>query len=217
MRIVCISDTHGAHHGLHLPPGDMLLHAGDVSSRGTEEQVADFLDWFGKLPYPHKVLVAGNHDFYFEQAPREDIRALIPEGVTYLNDSGVELGGLRIWGSPIQPWFFDWAFNRQRGADIQQHWDLIPPEVDILITHGPAYGILDQTVGGEAVGCEDLLNTIRRVRPQVHLAGHIHEAYGVAEHEGTLYINASILNVRYRIANDPVILEVDTMGKIQLA
>ena len=214
MRIVCISDTHGQHDRLPLPEGDMLLHAGDVSKRGKRTQVAEFLRWFARQEYTHKVFIAGNHDFFFEQEGEEEIASMIPDGVVYLNDSGVELEGLRIWGSPVQPWFFDWAFNRQRGADIKKHWDLIPPDTDILLTHGPAFGILDRTVRGEAVGCQDLLHKIQVVKPKLHLSGHIHEAYGHREQEGIHYANASVLDVEYQLVHAPLVFDYDPGTKL---
>jgi predicted phosphohydrolase len=207
MRIIAISDTHGQHGKLVLPTGDVLLHAGDVSSRGREAEVLDFLQWFAAQPHAHKIMIAGNHDFYFEQTPDERIRAIIPPGVTYLNDSGTTVNGLRIWGSPVSPWFFDWAFNRHRGADIKKHWDMIPADTDILIAHGPVQGILDATTRGERVGCADLLQTLQTVRPRYFVCGHIHEAYGRAEQNGTCFINASVLDERYRLVNDPVVFD----------
>jgi Icc-related predicted phosphoesterase len=207
MRFVALSDTHGKHN-FDLPPGDVLLHAGDVSSRGLKSEVQRFLDWFSSLDYTYKIFIAGNHDFFFEEASKEEIDAMIPNNLIYLNDSGVEIEGIKIWGSPIQPWFHDWAFNRKRGPEIQKHWDLIPSDSDIVITHGPAFGILDRLISGMPVGCEDLLPTLQRIAPKVHLCGHIHEAYGERQVGDTLFLNASILNVRYEIANAPIEFEL---------
>lgn len=214
MRIVIISDTHGQHDALQLPPGDVLIHAGDVSGRGKPEEVKSFLHWLAAQPFEHKICIAGNHDFYFEKETAANIQAIIPPGITYLNDSGTTInpandgtGGIHIWGSPVTPWFFDWAFNRQRGADIQRHWDLIPANMDILITHGPVYGILDQTTRGEKVGCQDLLAKVKAIQPRLFICGHIHEAYGMVEQHGTQFINASVLDERYRLVNRPVVVE----------
>lgn len=204
MKFIAISDTHGQHAGLSLPEGDVIIHAGDVSKRGTELQVREFLEWFSGLDYRHKIFVAGNHDFHFEKLSSEQLAGLIPENVIYLNDSGIEIEGIRIWGSPVQPWFHDWAFNRGRGADIKKHWDLIPHDTDILITHGPPLGILDRTVYGQEVGCADLLNAIARVNPAFHIFGHIHEAYGEQVTGQTKFINASVLNEDYFLVNEPI-------------
>jgi Icc-related predicted phosphoesterase len=207
MKIVCISDTHSLHNRMEIPDGDLLIHAGDVSSRGGMTEIADFNEWLGTLPHPHKVMIAGNHDFGFERYPKE-AKALI-SNAKYLRDSGITIEGLKIWGSPIQPWFYDWAFNRQRGKDIRKHWDLIPTDTDILITHGPPFGILDDTDRGEKVGCEDLIDIIQnRVRPRLHVFGHIHEAYGQKQVKETLFINASMVNLAYRPVNQAIVVEI---------
>lgn len=207
MRIVCISDTHGRHGDITLPDGDMLLHAGDVSMRGKESEIQVFLDWFGKLDYKYKVFVAGNHDFFFEKTAEDRIRGMIPKGVVYLNDSGVTIEDISIWGSPIQPWFMDWAFNRQRGDEIKKHWDLIPPGTDILLTHGPPFGILDRIYTGLQVGCEELAAKLSGCKPRLHVFGHIHEAYGTEQSGDTLFVNASVLNRHYEPANAPFVFE----------
>lgn len=208
MKFVTISDTHTQHRAVTLPEGDVLLHAGDVSGRGTETEVKDFLKWFAQQPFEHKIFIAGNHDFFFEKHDADYIASLMPEGVTYLNDSETTINGIKIWGSPITPWFFDWAFNRQRGTDIAKHWALIPPDTDIIMTHGPVYGYLDRTTHGEKVGCADLRATVEQLQPKVCIGGHIHEGYGQIQTENTLFINASVLNVHYRMTNEPVVFEL---------
>ena len=208
MKIVIISDTHNQHEHLSLPEGDMIIHAGDVSSNGTKKEITEFLSWFEKLDYRYKIFIAGNHDFFFEHEGAHDIKAQIPENVIYLNDSGVELEGLNIWGSPIQPWFHDWAFNRKRGKEIKKHWRKIPNNLDILITHGPPKGIKDKIINGESVGCKDLLDTILEVKPKIHVFGHIHEGYGELNRHDVRFINASVLNHQYQIQNLPITIAI---------
>ena len=208
MKIIAISDTHGQHKDLQLPEGDILLHAGDVSKRGSRAEIMDFLFWFSEQPHKYRIFIAGNHDFYFEKTGKEQINSDMPKNVVYLNDSGTEIEGIKIWGSPIQPWFYDWAFNRQRGPDIKKHWDLIPNDTDILLTHGPAYGILDLTMDGRAVGCEDLLKKIQDIKPKYHICGHIHEAYGQERAGETNFINASVLNLDYKLVNKAFVFEI---------
>jgi len=208
LKVIAISDTHGYHDLLTLPSGDVLIHAGDVSSQGSKQEVQDFLQWFSDLNYEHKIFIAGNHDFFFERADSDMITSIIPDNVIYLNDSGISIGGLNIWGSPVTPWFFDWAFNRHRGADIKKHWKLIPQNTDILITHGPVYGVLDRTIHGQRVGCEVLKDATEVIKPKVHICGHIHESYGQVQTMDTLYINASVLDVQYRLVNDAVLFEI---------
>lgn len=207
MKFVAISDTHGKHADLVLPEGDILIHAGDVSSSGTKRQVVDFLDWFEATDFAYKIFIAGNHDFFFENNNKE-VAAMIPNNIIYLNDSGISVNGIHIWGSPVQPWFYDWAFNRQRGGDIKKHWDLIPTETNVLITHGPAHQVLDQTVNLQRAGCQDLANKIMEIQPCIHISGHIHEGYGKVEKDGTTFINASVLDHRYRLVNPPQIFDL---------
>ena len=203
MQLTLISDTHGLHNQLRLQGGDMLVHAGDVTSRGTEEEVVDFLTWFEAQPYKYKIFIAGNHDWFFERESSEYIQSLLPESIIYLNDSGVTINGFKIWGSPIQPTFFNWAFNRERGKAINKHWELIPNDIDILITHGPPFGILDKTIRGETVGCEMLLQRITTIQPKLHVFGHIHEGYGI-QSATSKFVNASVLNHKYQMINKPI-------------
>lgn len=204
MRLVLISDTHNQHLAIAPPPGDVLVHAGDFTMRGTELEVAAFGAWLGTQPHLHKVVVAGNHDFLFEQQP-ELARSLLPAGVHYLVDSEVTLGGLRFWGAPWQPWFLDWAFNLRRGAEIAAKWALVPGGIDVLITHGPPMGTADRTVRGEEVGCADLRAAMARVKPRLSVFGHIHEGYGVYGDK----VNASICDEKYRVAHPPVVMDLD--------
>ncbi len=207
VKIVLISDTHGLHEKINVPDGDMLIHAGDVSNKGSVQGIGNFLYWFEKQPHCHKIFIAGNHDFGFENIP-ETVEKMIPDSITYLNDSGIEIEGINIWGSPVTPWFHDWAFNRLRGGQISKYWDWIPDNTDILITHGPPKGILDKCDNGDIVGCEDLLKRVKEVKPKYHIFGHIHEGYGISSNENTIFINASSLNSRYEPVNEPQIIEL---------
>lgn len=213
MRIVFISDTHLKHNELQLSPGDLLIHAGDFSRKGLLHEAQAFLDWFSGQPFQYKIFIAGNHDFIAEREPAL-FESMIPENVIYLNDSGVTVGDIRIWGSPIQPWFYDWAFNRQRGADIRRHWDLIPADTELLITHGPPYGILDEVVRDpRPVGCRDLLHKVSELQHlKAHVFGHIHEGYGQREVGGTLFLNASVLDVGYEMKNKPFLVDWGRSG-----
>ena len=204
MKFITISDTHGKHKHLNLPRGDVLIHAGDISMSGYEHEIINFLNWFDEQHFQYKIFIAGNHDFYFERQDDDVINRIIPKNVIYLNDSGIVLDGIKIWGSPVTPWFFNWAFNRHRGDAIRKHWDLIPEKTDVLITHGPVFQVLDKTRSGQHVGCKDLLVKLHEVRPKVHICGHIHEAYGTLNEGGTKFINASILNERYQRINRPI-------------
>ncbi len=205
MRIVCISDTHDKHAALDIPDGDVLVHAGDITGRGRREQIVAFDAWLGGLPHRHKVVIAGNHDFGLERDPSN--RAWFAHA-TYLLDEEVTLDGVRFYGSPWQPRFFDWAFNLDRGAPLREVWAKIPVGVDVLITHGPPYGILDRTARGEAVGCEELRAAVARVRPRLHVFGHIHEAYGQLELDGTRFVNASACDLSYAPVQPPIVVDL---------
>lgn len=208
-RIVCIADTHGWGYRaqLKVPEGDVLVHAGDLTSRGLTYEVEEELNWFSRLPHRCKIFIAGNHDWLFEQKPRT-AREMIPASVTYLEDSGCEVAGLRFWGSPVQPWFYDWAFNRQRGPEISKSWSKIPNDTDVLVTHGPPRGILDKTIDGRNDGCDDLLARIREVQPKAHIFGHIHSGYGMQRINGTIHINAAICTDEYQPINRPIVVDL---------
>ncbi|MCE9584539.1 MAG: metallophosphatase domain-containing protein [Planctomycetes bacterium] len=210
-RIVCISDTHNHHSAVRLPPGDVLVHAGDVSGMGRPHEIESFSAWLGAQPFAHKVVIAGNHDWLFERDPaqaREILSKGCP-GVVYLQDSGVEIRGLKFWGSPWQPEFCGWAFNIVRREDLAKKWALIPADTDVLLTHGPPRGILDRTMSGDEVGCDALAAEVgSRVRPRLHVFGHIHEAYGMVERGGVTHVNASICTLAYRPTNRPVVREL---------
>ncbi len=208
MTITTLSDTHGLHRRIKdIPLADIIIHAGDISNIGEEHQVIDFLNWFADLPHQHKIFIAGNHDFFFERESKKYIEKIIPSNIIYLNDSSCTIDSINIYGSPITPRFYDWAFNRDRGKNIQQHWKLIPTDTDILITHGPPFGKLDATTNNLRTGCEDLLKVVEKIKPKYHIFGHIHEAYGMTYNEHTTFINASILDEHYRIKNKPFFIE----------
>ena len=204
MKFVAISDTHCRHRSLRLPKGDVLLHAGDITYRSTPAEVVDFLDWFGRLPFQHKIFIAGNHDFYFEREKAATIQRLLPEGVHYLKDEALVVGGVKIWGSPYTPWYYRWAFNKRRGEPLAKHWNNIPADTDVLLTHGPAYGILDLVVNEQNAGDKDLLKKIMEIKPRVHVCGHIHESYGSVKRHGIKFINACVLNEMNELVNHPI-------------
>jgi Icc-related predicted phosphoesterase len=216
--LVFISDTHTKHYEIddqlreihQNHPDAILVHSGDISYRGRKWEVEEFIEWYASLPFKNKIMIAGNHDFLFETSPEiaKDILDSMGSGITYLNDSGVELEGLKFWGSPVTPWFHNWAFNRLE-EKIDEHWNLIPNDINILITHGPPYLTLDATKSGLRVGCPRLSEKIRNLPElKAHVFGHIHEAQGIVEKDGVTYVNASILDLYYEVRNSPVILHL---------
>lgn len=230
LRVVCISDTHSLHSQFpkdFLPPGDILIHSGDFSNVGRYSEIKEFLEWFGsQTQYKHRILIAGNHDLglhaesYPKTQPRFQRRAkpddpaecralLTSDKFIYLEDSEVTVDGLRIYGMPWQPTFYDWAYNLDRGAPIREYIDKIPSDVDILISHGPPLGYGDRCSGGNRAGCLDLLKQVnQRIRPRAHIFGHIHEAYGLETNGHTLFVNPSTCTYQYRPTNPPICFDI---------
>lgn len=212
MRLVCISDTHGDHARVDLPDSDVLVHAGDVTAHGSERDLDDFLGWFGSRAAKHRLFVAGNHDTTMEHSPILSRERAEAAGVLWLDDSGVTIDGIEFWGSPITPRFLDWSFMRDPGPPIERHWNRIPESTDVLVTHGPPWGVLDEVerLGGsfEHTGCPSLLERLDIVRPKVHVFGHIHEGYGELMLGDIRCVNVSTMDRGYRIANAPVILDL---------
>ena len=205
MKIIFLSDTHNKHRKVNLPPGDILLHGGDVCN-GREEQLRDFLDWLASQPHSFKVFIGGNMDRPLEKDP-DYWRTQLPENTFYLENELLELEGLHIWGSPMIPQFVG-AFNRQRGPEIDAYWQEIPAGLDILLTHTPPFQILDRTSLGMHVGCKDLARRLPDLHPSYHLFGHVHEAYGMERSEHTTFMNGSFVRGRFRKPNEPFILEI---------
>lgn len=213
VKIICISDTHNKLGHINVPDGDILIHAGDMTSQGTPQEIAWFNSEIGKLPHKHKIVIAGNHDFGFEQAP--DFCRSILTNATLLQDESIVVEGIKIYGSPWQPEFFNWAFNLPRGEPLRQVWSKIPEDTEILITHGPPKFILD-SVGPDKhnpvqvnVGCEELSKRIEKLsKLKLHVFGHIHKQHGAIQVNGVTYINAASLDDRYQPANKPIIFNL---------
>ncbi len=241
MKIVAISDTHNRHKQIKVfketvfsmvdgedkeqEPlgGDIIIHAGDATGRGESGEVEAFIKWYGSLDFSHRILVPGNHDFFFERQPERARELCEQYGVTLLIDESVVVNGVKIHGSPVQPWFHNWAFNRARTLEaattvhpwIKNHWDLIPDDTDILVTHGPPYGVLDEVVRVDGssynppnlVGCEELMYAVKRIKPDIHIFGHIHCGHGQKHLNGTSFYNVAICDEMYS-ASMPV-TEID--------
>lgn len=205
MLIDCISDLHGFFPS--LPGGDLLLICGDLTARDRFEEYHQFNEWLLTLPYRAIVVIAGNHDGLIEKGIAAIGRD--PKKIFYLCDSGIGFEGLKIWGSPYTPTFMRWHFMRNRGQEIKKHWDLIPADTDILITHGPPHEILDETEEGDKAGCEDLRDAVlNKIKPKIHCFGHIHEQGGkIKEIGGVKFVNCSYVNERYRPVFSSIRLE----------
>lgn len=210
MRLVCLSDTHSLHEQIEsIPDGDVLIHAGDCTGNGSIPRGFEAVEWLGSLPHRHKILIAGNHDFCFE-----DYSAWMREqcekcGVIYLEDESVVIDGFRFHGSPWTPFFRNMAFNA-KPAKMAEVMAKVPDDTDVLITHGPPRGIRDYVPSDDlSVGCLSIqarlgfLNNLK-----AHVFGHIHEGYGCTEKNGVIYANASTCTEKYRPTNPPIIIDL---------
>ena len=221
MKLTIISDTHTKHRYCEndLPGGDLLIHAGDFMNSGYNPiEAMEFFKWFDEIDnYDFKVFIAGNHDRWM-QDKTEESRGILTgyKTIEYLQDDWMTVGDsdphdpnvktAKIYGSPWQPEFYNWAFNLPRNGDeLKSKWDMIHEDTDILITHGPAWGFLDDVEGNRNVhlGCELLAERIKQIKPKIHICGHIHSGYGHYFDGYTHYFNASVLNERYSYSHLP--------------
>jgi predicted phosphohydrolase len=192
MRIVVMSDTHMLHRLLIVPDGDVLVHCGDWSVEQALGDYDDFFAWYSDLPHRNKLLTAGNHESLMRDFGKT-IRKRIPKSITYLQDQGTEIDGVRFWASPysIAPHFH--AFTFKHIGDAERHWTQVLDNIDVLITHGPPYGVLDKNVSGQRIGDAALYKRVEKIRPRLHLFGHVHECGGKRMHRfGTEFINAAV-------------------------
>ena len=210
VRLVLMSDTHGEHRSLHVPNGDFLIHAGDFTLfNRSRALVCDFDQWLLQLPHRRKVVIPGNHDFKFANA---SWRRLVSAAIFLLNEA-TEIDGIRIWGSPLTPSNFE-SFGARAGDDFRWIFSRIPRGTDLVITHGPPWGILD---AGERSnrneGCKHLLEAICRVAPALHVFGHIHHSYGSKWIGRTLFVNAALAGPNYKLVRHPIVIEYDRRSR----
>ena len=214
-KIVCISDTHQKHRKLEIPNGDILLCGGDFSWRGGREEVVEFSSWLSTLNHPYKILIAGNHETTFDPAKPEfdpGIRDLI-QGVSYLENTSVEIEGLKIWGSPYSSEYCNWAFSLKTAEDAEAMWARIPDDTDVVLIHGPPYGIGDELFNGSHVGCRALLARLMKIQPRLVVSGHFHAGYGLRQVGKTTFVNAACVDVGYTTVNQPIVVEVERKTK----
>lgn len=212
MRILCLSDTHTMHRKLdlrNLEGIDVVVHTGDFSN-GCELSTDEFLCWFSDLLIPTKILVAGNHDKYVVHQNDRFKRKCALLHINYLQDSGIEVDGIKFWGTPWVNQFYNWAFMAYE-KDLSSIYKMIPKDTNILLSHGPAQGILDYVnrVGGGNVGSSSLTIYLKKLKKlKYHIFGHIHEGYGIQELKNYIAVNASNLDDNYRPVNIPIVIEV---------
>jgi Icc-related predicted phosphoesterase len=221
IKLTFISDTHNKHSLItedDLKGGDILIHSGDISSMGYEHEIRRFLKWFSGLnQFKHKIFIAGNHDWMFERNSllAKEILKEYPN-IIYLQDSSVTIDGIKIYCSPWQPTFYDWAFNLPRnGEKLKWVWDMIPEDTDILVTHGPPYGYGDTVHNrlNENLGCYLLKQRVEQVKPIIHCFGHIHTGTKISKNEHTTFINAAVLDEKYDYVFRPIDVKLDIKNK----
>lgn len=228
VKIVAISDTHNQHNKFKIPECDILIHAGDSTGHGNASEVADFESWLENIPTAkNKLYIAGNHDFYYQNPKHYD-----PNKINYLRDSSRVLHGIKVYGTPWTPFFFDWAFNgldHPTGIDniyrggpgksakpdkdhplLSEVYGLIPEDTDVLVVHGPPrFKNLDTTLEGHKVGSVSLLKRILELpNLKVVICGHIHEGYGHAKIGNVDVYNVASLQRDYTTQNEPVVIEL---------
>ncbi|UJR37206.1 hypothetical protein I4U23_029915 [Adineta vaga] len=223
IRFVCISDSHDQYDFI-LPTGDILIHSGDFTHNGTEMEVEKFLNWLKTLTqYRLKIVIVGNHEwkrFYtkkrYKKLPpaieqlKTDKSLITDYGIVYLQDNSFQ--------DPITGWKFygsGWLSEHCKDSnEIHRHWFDIPTDTDILLTHSPPHGILDKSMRGYSIGCKELLQSVlTRVKPKLHVFGHVHASYGQMKNEDdfgrTLFINASLCDSYFRMAHSPIVIDLN--------
>ena len=197
MKILHLSDTHGAHRRLPgLPEADVIVHSGDFTMTGSEAEALDFLNWFCDLPQKQKIFICGNHDACLYGANVDGL----DKNVHYLCNSGIEIDGVKFYGVPM--FMEDCVTERQA-----KFYENIPSDTDVLITHSPAYGILDFDDNINC-GSEELLAKLPSLNLKAHLFGHIHAQHGVLNQNGTIFSNGAIMNGDYSLLQSPNIIDI---------
>lgn len=211
MKIVCISDTHARWHDLVIPPCDLLISAGDYSFIGETSLVYEFHTWLAKQKAAHIISVQGNHEKKVERnfSVAESLVKEIDPKIHFMAEGALEIEGVKIYCSAFTPWFHDWAWNVNRGPEIAKVWARIPEDTELLVTHGPPYGLRDEA-SGLCLGCRDLRDRIEKLpNLKLHVFGHIHEGHGIAKQNGVTFINAAICDRAYKPTNPCIIFEWD--------
>lgn len=217
MKIVAISDTHGKWKNLQIPECDILISCGDYTFGGEKHLVKNFHEWLNKQDAGHIISVQGNHEKWVEKNFQEakDVAERACPGVHFIEHGLVEIEGIKIFGSAWTPWFCDWAWNAKRGADIKRHWDQIPEDIDMLITHGPPANILDVVYQADGVtardrvGCHDLMQKIMRCpKLKHHFFGHIHGSHGSKTFHDKNFYNVTICDEQYMPTNPITVIEI---------
>ncbi|CAB3397617.1 unnamed protein product [Caenorhabditis bovis] len=219
LKVVCISDTHEQLGKVEeIPDGDVLIHAGDFTNNGNRDELIKFNEQMANLPHKYKLVVAGNHELGFDENERKEQRNPQDVGVgtergyelltnvTYLQNKEIVIDGVKFYGSSYHP-LMGFPFYRTRATELAECWKLVPNDTDVLITHTPPLGYLDQ-FGDERWGCKDLLYVVERIKPRFHVFGHVHERHGTMTNNHTTFINAAQCSRNNIIQTRPVIFYI---------
>ena len=218
MKTLIISDSHNYHNDIEIPNGiDCIIHAGDCTNYHdlsmNEQEFNSFINWYSKLNIKHKILIAGNHDASLTQ--KYNVERVKKLGIKYLEHGYCEIENKLFFGSPYTPTFGNWYFMKSKEI-IHKYWEQMEDGIDVLITHGPPFGILDLVDNFEfkQAGCPSLLNHVRRIKPKFHIFGHIHDNndclnHGIMIREDITFINASLVEDGKRfLKHKPIIIEI---------
>lgn len=220
MKILCMSDTHGRLPNLNLQNIDLVLHAGDWTYRNKLDyigQIEDFetrfLPWINnirkKVPF---YWTLGNHETFYEYLRDDTFKKDMKKSGLLLDEYTV-VNGLKIWGNPWTPYFCGWGFNEyDTPQGLGEIYKKIPEDVNIIISHGPVYGIHDivEYPHSKHAGSKELASRVKEIKPKLIVSGHLHDDanYGWIKREETLYIGASLANEKYEFSRNPITIEV---------
>jgi Icc-related predicted phosphoesterase len=215
VRFVCISDTHGHHRELDLPHGDVLLHAGDMTQHGLRSEMEDFNKWLGEIAprFKHIIVIGGNHDLSLEADLKQEGKEPLLTNCVLLNQQSFSVFGIKIYGSSVEPRIGRKyiAFVRNK-AELEEAWNRVPSDTDIILSHGPPRGHGDRMWGIKQAGDDSLLRACERVKPKAVVFGHIHAGYGVTQMNdgGTACINAASMRpLRFAVGlNTPIVFDL---------
>jgi len=206
MKIVCISDTHLQYEKIAIAKCDILIIAGDIDIM-LYAHVKLFFQWLREQNAKNIIIVPGNHDKFLASPEFFLFKIELKDNEYCLINSMVEIDGLKIWGSPFTPMFNNWSFMAEEG-ELKRCWDMIPKNIDILITHGPPHKVLDKTRRGVHIGSKSLAESLKRIKPIYHIFGHNHDGYGTSMFQNTTFVNCSLVNEDYDMVNKPIVIEV---------
>ena len=218
MKFIFFADTHRCEKEIVLPEGDVLVFAGDMCYKdpGPLVDVTEFLSFYCNLDYQYKIMIAGNHDWPFDNECRQQVFEIISKtDIIYLEDSACEIDGITIWGSPVQPTTRGWPFYKDDGVSLLESWSRIPDNTDVVVTHIPPFGILDKnakgehyTHKGEPNSSKTLLRRVLEVKPRLHVFGHCHLHYGEVRRNGVRFLNVCSMSANRKPENPPIVVEL---------